>query len=55
MNKAFWRTMPLILIAYFFAYMDGLNVGFAAVSMNEDLTSSATVYGFGGGKLLGLF
>ena len=49
MNKAFWRILPLILIAYLFAYMDRVNVSFAAASMNEDLAFSATVYGLGGG------
>jgi ACS family tartrate transporter-like MFS transporter len=49
MNKAFWHILPLILIAYLFAYMDRVNVSFAASSMNEDLAFSATVYGLGGG------
>ena len=30
MGKAFWRILPLILIAYLFAYMDRVNVSFAA-------------------------
>lgn len=49
MNKAFWRILPLILVAYLFAYMDRVNVSFAAASMNDDLAFSATVYGLGGG------
>ncbi len=49
MNKAFWRILPLILVAYLFAYMDRVNVSFAAASMNEDLKFSATIYGLGGG------
>ena len=49
MNKAFWRILPLILLAYLFAYMDRVNVSFAAAAMNEDLAFSATVYGLGGG------
>jgi ACS family tartrate transporter-like MFS transporter len=49
MKKAFWRILPLILVAYLFAYMDRVNVSFAAASMNEDLKFSATVYGLGGG------
>ena len=32
MNKAFWRILPLIGLAYLFAYMDRVNVGFAAVN-----------------------
>lgn len=49
MHKAFWRILPLILIAYLFAFMDRVNVSFAAAAMNEDLAFSATVYGLGGG------
>lgn len=49
MSKAFWRILPLILVAYLFAYMDRVNVSFAAASMNEDLQFSATIYGLGGG------
>ena len=49
MHKAFWRILPLILIAYLLAYMDRVNVSFAAASMNEDLAFSATIYGLGGG------
>ena len=50
MGKAFWRILPLILIAYLFAYMDRVNVSFAATQMNEDLRFSATIYGLGGGR-----
>ena len=34
MNKAFWRILPLIGLAYLFAYMDRVNVSFAAAAMN---------------------
>ena len=49
MNKAFWRILPLIALAYLFAYMDRVNISFAAASMNTDLKFSATIYGLGGG------
>lgn len=49
MRKAMWRIIPLILVAYLFAYMDRVNVSFAATDMNADLGFSATVYGLGGG------
>jgi MFS transporter, ACS family, tartrate transporter len=32
MNKAFWRILPLILIAHLFAYMDRFNVSFVAAA-----------------------
>jgi ACS family tartrate transporter-like MFS transporter len=49
MRKAMWRIVPLIGLAYLCAYIDRVNVSFAAQSMNEDLAFSATVYGLGGG------
>ncbi|MDB5671759.1 MAG: transporter, family, tartrate transporter [Alphaproteobacteria bacterium] len=44
-----WRILPLLGAAYLFAYMDRVNIGFAALQMNADLGFSATVYGLGGG------
>lgn len=49
MKKALWRILPLIALAYLFAYMDRVNVAFAATQMNADLKFSATIYGLGGG------
>ena len=44
-----WRILPLLGVAYLFAYMDRVNVSFAALQMNADLGFSATVYGLGSG------
>lgn len=49
MNKAMLRIVPFLLLAYIMAYIDRVNVSFAALQMNADLGFSATVYGFGGG------
>jgi ACS family tartrate transporter-like MFS transporter len=49
MRKALWHILPLILLAYLCAYMDRVNVSFAATQMNLDLGFSATIYGLGGG------
>lgn len=49
MTKALWHILPLIALAYLFAYMDRVNVSFAAAQMNADLKFSATIYGLGGG------
>src|ERR1051326_7123242 len=38
-------------VLYLFNFLDRLNVGFAALSMNRDLGFSPTVFGFGGGAL----
>ena len=39
----------MILLAYVLAYMDRINVSFAAIQMNADLKFSATIYGLGSG------
>ena len=49
MAKAGWRIVPLLALSYLIAYMDRVNIGFAATQMNEDLKFSATIYGLGGG------
>ena len=49
MCKAMWRIIPLIGLAYLCAYIDRVNVSFAAAQMNADLKFSATIYGLGAG------
>lgn len=44
-----WRLIPLLIAAYLIAYLDRVNVSFAAVRMNADLGLSAAAYGFGAG------
>jgi MFS transporter, ACS family, tartrate transporter len=41
--------MPLLVAAYFVAFIDRVNVGFAALQMNADLGLSSTAFGFGAG------
>ncbi|HUN39844.1 MAG TPA: MFS transporter [Acetobacteraceae bacterium] len=43
------RLLPLLIACYFVAYLDRVNVGFAALTMNKALHFSSAVYGFGGG------
>jgi D-galactonate transporter len=43
------RLVPFLIICYFVAYLDRVNVGFAALTMNEDLGLSQTAFGFGAG------
>jgi MFS transporter, ACS family, tartrate transporter len=43
------RLVPLLIICYFVAYLDRVNVGFAALTMNQDLGLSQTAFGFGAG------
>ncbi len=49
LTKASWRLLPLIGLGYGIAYMDRVNISFAALQMNQALHFSATVYGLGGG------
>jgi ACS family tartrate transporter-like MFS transporter len=50
------RLLPILMVCYFFAYLDRVNVGFAALSMNAALGFSPSVYGFGSGIFfLGFF
>src|SRR5436305_1557029 len=47
--KAAWRILPIIIVAYFAAFLDRVNIGFAALTMNKDLGFSASEFGFGAG------
>ena len=43
------RIVPFLMLCYFVAYLDRVNVGFAALTMNKALGISATAFGFGAG------
>jgi len=43
------RLVPFLILCYFVAYLDRVNVSFAALTMNKDLGLSASAYGLGGG------
>ena len=44
-----WRLVPLIMAMYLAAFLNRVNVGFAALTMNKDLGFSPEVYGVGAG------
>jgi sugar phosphate permease len=46
------RLVPFLIVCYFVAYLDRVNVSFAALTMNKDLGSSASAFGFRGGHFL---
>jgi len=46
-GKVARRLMPFLFVCYFFNVLDRVNVGFAALTMNQDLGFSATVFGTG--------
>ena len=49
LRKASQRLIPLIALGYCVAYMDRVNISFAALQMNRDLHFSETTYGLGAG------
>src|SRR6516165_2634384 len=49
MRKVALRIVPFIMLLYFIAYIDRVNIGFAALTMNKDLGFSPGVFGFGAG------
>ena len=47
--KVSWRLIPFLFICYIAAFLDRVNVGFAKLQMQTDLSFSDTVYGIGAG------
>ena len=48
-SKLTWRIMPFLFLLYIIAYVDRINVGFAALQMQQQVGLSDAVYGFGAG------
>src|SRR5437899_2626904 len=44
-----WRLIPFLVLAYFFSYLDRVNLGFAALTMNVDLKFTPLVFAWGAG------
>jgi MFS transporter, ACS family, tartrate transporter len=49
MRKVYWRLLPFAILTYFLCYLDRINVGFAALTMNKDLGLDAATYGMAAG------
>src|SRR5215470_16038938 len=47
--KCAWRLIPFMVLLYVVNFLDRVNVGFAALTMNRDLGFSPAVFGFGAG------
>jgi ACS family tartrate transporter-like MFS transporter len=45
MSKVTWRLVPFLMLCYFIAYLDRVNIGFAGATMRADLNLSATAFG----------
>ena len=48
-RKVAWRLIPFLGLLYLLAFLDRVNVGFAALSMDTDLDFSPAVFGTGAG------
>lgn len=48
-RKVTWRLIPFLGVLYFFSFLDRVNVGFAALTMNVDIGISAAAFGLGSG------
>ncbi len=48
-NRVMWRLMPYLILLYVVAYLDRVNVSYAALEMTTDLGFTAATYGLGAG------
>src|ERR1700749_1914680 len=48
-TKVTQRLIPFLILCYFVAYLDRVNIGFAKLQMNEVLGLSEAAFGFGAG------
>ncbi|MDB5816855.1 MAG: transporter [Rhizobacter sp.] len=48
-TKIGWRLLPLLMVSYFIAYLDRVNLGFAGSAMSKDLGFSSAVFGSAAG------
>ncbi len=48
-RKVYLRILPFAVLTYFFCYLDRINVGFAALTMNKDLGLDPAMYGMAAG------
>ena len=48
-RKITWRLIPFLMLLYFVAFLDRINVGFAALTMNKDIGLTSQMFGLGSG------
>src|SRR6516164_4424649 len=49
MRKIYLRLLPFAVLSYILAYVDRINISFAALTMRSDLNMSASAFGFAAG------
>ena len=48
-SKLSWRLLPLLMVCYFIAYLDRVNLGFAGASMSKDMGFNSAIFGSAAG------
>jgi ACS family tartrate transporter-like MFS transporter len=48
-RKITWRLIPFLMLLYFVAFLDRINIGFTALTMNKDVGLTSQMFGFGAG------
>jgi ACS family tartrate transporter-like MFS transporter len=48
-RKITWRLIPFLTLLYLVAFLDRINVGFAALTMNKDVGLTSQMFGLGAG------
>ena len=48
-GKVMWRLLPFLIVCYFVAFLDRVNVSFAKLQMNQALGLNDAAFGFGAG------
>ena len=48
-KKCMWRLIPFMVLLFTLNFLDRVNVGFAALTMNKDLGLSPSAFGFSAG------
>jgi MFS transporter, ACS family, tartrate transporter len=49
MSKVYLRVLPFVFACYFLCYLDRINVGFAALTMNKDIGLDPAMFGMASG------
>ena len=49
MRRVYFRLLPFVFTCYFLCYLDRINVGFAALTMNKDIGLDSALYGMAAG------
>jgi ACS family tartrate transporter-like MFS transporter len=44
-----WRLIPFLMLLYLVAFLDRINIGFAALTMNKDIGLTSQMFGLGAG------